>query len=858
MEIARALLEQSRKVEAVDESPLQMWQAGERERAIQMVLEKIFQSDHELGTAWALLLAWVAESNGEREWAKRCLDEIRKRWEGKGLKKLKDEYWSSQGDDAVFLLGELGQVEGAVEVAILVLGEDGKEEVAKIWADKGLFEQALQREIGKRALEKITEAMVKAGVRDLTLWQRALELGKETVIAKGMARVRLFEEALELTEKVVSCREHERAEALGGIAAAMMKAGNREQALTIFERAIQMAKDIALRNARDGWLALTGIASAMVEEGIKETEWWRQVIKVVEAIGERVERIIALGELAELLSELEVQETTLWQQILEVVRQMSVGELFLQEIAKSIAKAKVREKDLWQQVVKMAENLMWQQRSMDMNRTKAWTLSVIASEMAKLGLKEEARETFAIALDTAEKVKEAEDRGCALALVAYYMAWTRMNEHDEQLFERAIKLAAQSGEQEYVAEALAKAGQMERAMKIVSKMDADLQAWTLKEIAEFLANAGHFDQALMIAEKIERADMKAWALDLIATMMTDAGQLEQALQVAEKIEEAKRKVWALQEIGRKLKEVGAVSQAQQVFDRCFKEMRRWQWERDRDWAMAEIAKVMAERGLFERAIKVAEGIFFEFERSRAMAEIAKAMMREGKTEQAKELFERALMNAISIYKGVYPKARAEIAQRMAEVGLKERAKQVLNETMEEEDIHEHITADALREIAVAMARLGFVKEAQDIFRQAVDFVGDQAKELKEIAVAMRKVGLQQAQEVFKKAIEVAGEIEWKDEREELLQEIREAMAEQGEIELTGDILEKAKGWRKVKLLQVLATLVERAKTGDEVSREYFFQLLPLCGQSMSLAYRACGFLAHLFPEQAGAIAELIR
>jgi hypothetical protein len=91
-----------------------------------------------LGTLWSLLLAWVAESEGkseeERSWAKGFLDEIRKRWEGGKLAKLRD--WDWQGEMAVFLLGELGQVEGAVEAAGLVLDDESKRKLTKIWASK--------------------------------------------------------------------------------------------------------------------------------------------------------------------------------------------------------------------------------------------------------------------------------------------------------------------------------------------------------------------------------------------------------------------------------------------------------------------------------------------------------------------------------------------------------------------------------------------------------------------------------------------------------------------------------------------------------------------------------------------------
>jgi hypothetical protein len=101
---------------------LQAWRKGHRDRALKLATDIVFKRDHKLGTLWSLLLAWVAESEGERDWAKRFLDEVRKRWEGAKLTEL--DGW--QGEMAAFLLGELGQVEGATEVAGLVLDDGAK------------------------------------------------------------------------------------------------------------------------------------------------------------------------------------------------------------------------------------------------------------------------------------------------------------------------------------------------------------------------------------------------------------------------------------------------------------------------------------------------------------------------------------------------------------------------------------------------------------------------------------------------------------------------------------------------------------------------------------------------------------
>jgi nucleoside-triphosphatase THEP1 len=106
--MARLLMEHAKRAQSEEETPLEAWRRGYRERALRMATEIIFERDHKLGTLWGLLLAWVAESEGEREWAKRFPDEVLKRWEGAKLTELED--W--QGEMAVFLLSDRGKWKG--------------------------------------------------------------------------------------------------------------------------------------------------------------------------------------------------------------------------------------------------------------------------------------------------------------------------------------------------------------------------------------------------------------------------------------------------------------------------------------------------------------------------------------------------------------------------------------------------------------------------------------------------------------------------------------------------------------------------------------------------------------------------
>jgi tetratricopeptide (TPR) repeat protein len=259
--MARLLMEHAKRAQIEAETPLQAWRRGHRERewrrehqerALRMATDIVFQRNHKLGTLWGLLLAWVAESEGkseeERSWSKRFLDEVRKRWEGGKLEKLRD--WDWEGKMAAFLLGELGQVEGAIEVAGLVLDDVSKRELAASLASKELFEQALKVAEGiegawerARALREIAGEMAKAGMID---WAKEV-----------------FEQALKVAEGIGWARW--RSEALREIAGEMAKAGMMERAKEVFDQAQKVAEGIEWASERSN--ALRAIAERMVRAG---------------------------------------------------------------------------------------------------------------------------------------------------------------------------------------------------------------------------------------------------------------------------------------------------------------------------------------------------------------------------------------------------------------------------------------------------------------------------------------------------------------------------------------------------------------------------------------------------------------
>jgi len=95
-------------------------------------------------------------------------------------------------------------------------------------------------------------------------------------------------------------------------------------------------------------------------------------------------------------------------------------------------------------------------------------------------------------------------------------------------------------------------------------------------------------------------------------------------------------------------------------------------------------------------------------------------------------------------------------------------------------------------------------------------------------------------------------------RAKALRAIAAGMAKVGEVEGAVGVVERETGMRTEMLPSVLKALTERASEGDGKSKGGFLKLLPFCGWSLELAYKACGWLAWLYPEQGEAIAKAVR
>jgi tetratricopeptide (TPR) repeat protein len=825
--MAALLIEHARRAGG-EETPLQAWRKGHRERALRMATEIVFQRNHKLGTLWSLLLAWVAESEGEREWAKRFLDEIRKRWEGGKLEKLRDPDW--QGEMAAFLLGELEQIEGAAEVAGLVLGDESKRKLATSWASKELFDQALQV-IDEEDAER-----------------RAQALG---AIAEEMAKARMFDQALQVAEGIKDAEY--RAKTLTLIATGMTEAEMKERAKEVFDQALQVAKGIKNEERR---LEALG----MITIRIARARMFNQALKVAEEFGETWWRAWALAAVAREMAMVGMEEqakevfeqalqvaegikstkgTTEWAwALIAIVEEMTEAGMFdwalqvaegikgnlmraraLMAIAKEMMRAKMEErvKELFVQISQAAgEAVRWRADRKDALEI----LAEVAVEMMRVGMVEQAREVLDQVLQVVKNEYGDFEREAVLEEIAKSMANASLSEQAKDLFVHFLKFAERQIASDLpesklkvlrviaeYAERMARAGMQEQAQEIFEQAalvaegitmaagtpDPWRQADALMDIAQRIAKAGMFEQALEIAKRIERVWKRAETLKDIAGEMVKAGMAEQAKEV---FEQALRVAGEIEpsELGtlraKILREIAEGMARARMFDQALKVAERIEDAEEQAWAMKAIAVEMARAEMFEQALQVTGRVVKPLMAwSMAIREIVGGMV-------GARMFNRALEVAEGIEDRRLRTLRAEILRAIAEEMA--RARMYDRALMVAEGIEAEWRPSALGAIAGEMAKAEMRERAKEVFDQALRVAGEveggwwRITALKAVAGEMAKAGIKEwAREVFEQALQVAERIEEKDAQAWALGAIGVEMAKAGMKERANEVFDRA-------------------------------------------------------------------
>ena len=224
--------------------------------------------------------------------------------------------------------------------------------------------------------------------------------------------------------------------------------------------------------------------------------------------------------------------------------------------------------------------------------------SYIGTARAENGNVKKAREIFAIALVTTEKI--------------------------ESLLFRDIALGK-------IASAQANAGFFEEALVTTEKIeDTDERNWTLVRIA---SAQGIFEEASAIAEKIEDADDRTWAFAVLADDQAKAGYIEEALATADRTEDAVSRSWALAYIAAAQAQNGNIKKAGEILAIALATAEKIEDARTRTSALAEIAVAKVRAGYIEGTFTTAETIDAGY-RSSMLVELAATRAKVGDIKDA--------------------------------------------------------------------------------------------------------------------------------------------------------------------------------------------------------------------------------
>ncbi len=849
--MAEMVLRHAQWVETA-ETPLQALETHGLDRAIGLAKQRL-ERDYRIGTLWLLLLAFACKVKGDKKGAERCLQEVKHWWEGKFLEKIKREQIEivklllsrskgatsyivaklTQPRIVTLLLSELGDVTGAYEVAIKVVGDDkGRQELALRWAHRGNFEASVKfteeiedentradalrtlvkvmvkARMGEEA-KKVFKAMVKVAEVIEDKWWRATAL---EAIANAMAEMKMFEEALTVAEKIEVFEW--RAYALRAVANEMYKAGMVEEANKIFEETLKAAKKI--EDAKSRARVLGEIAKGMVksEIGKDANKTFEASLKVAESIDDKNERSWA------------------WVDIIEAMAKAGVFE----EALKVAGKIEVFE---------------W----------RAYALRAVANEMYKAGMVEEANKIFEETLKAAKKIEDAKSRARVLGEIAEAMAKVNITEKAEEVFKAAIKVTDEindAGERAQafgdIAESMAKVGMFEGAIEVTERIEVvESREWAIKAVVEAMSEAGMFEGAIKIAEGIEDAWKRAETLNSVVKAMIEAGGGDDAFKVTKGIEDAWRAevlsvvaeamaksgmgekatkafeiavinatefenewtcAYALKAVVEAVVEAGMVEEAKKVLEIAIKVAEGIEDAEERAWALMSIVESMVVLGNLERAVKVAERIEDLEECTGALRLVAAAMARAGMLEKAKNVFEKAL----KVSEGIEDTEKRAwalmlIVEEMSNVAMFEAAVKV---TEGINDVWLH--ANALSAVALAMVKSRRFDDAVKISERIEDEC-KRAYVLKAVAEAVVETEVvEKLKKVLETAVKLAEGIKDTKERAWALMSIVESMVVLGNFERAVKIVEtiKAAGMYTWALRKIAESMAGAGMFGEAI------------------------------------------
>jgi tetratricopeptide (TPR) repeat protein len=530
---------------------------------------------------------------------------------------------------------------------------------------------------------------------------------------------------------------------------------------------------------------------------------------------------------------------------------------------------------------------------------KGEILANVAEAAARLGDIERARQIF-------ERAKQSVSRAEVLAFISEQQAEVGLVEEAVETIERYLVLEAVEHSKNrcealaMVAEVLIEAGQIEDAETIANAVkDEEWRAWVLGRLAvefETLGQRRKAEEALRRAVKaaimsqerdavvnellfrsaldlgwseaidialsevttsVKAKFLRAGFLDevkkLFVEFMADSGMTEKAFELAQSIADPELQAWALVAVAKAIGKAGDKKRAEELLD--------WAWQIGEQshyscYLQCKVIKIFAQLGDWEKAMARLEKIrgctydLVEEAVKQDRLDLARKVLGKRKEDEY-EVWTKFIETLAETGNEEVAKTEFEAAKKWA-IRLKDR------ETRNE----------ALKELVEMSARLSWMEETEALL-EAID---DEEARKSALELAIQNCKKPEVAEYFAQRLNdpdawcLVGEMCVETgQKEKALSAFRKALQladRQSVTEVATMMIEAGFFDEGVKLLEgrrldaftlhhVLDVLAQRAE------RKNFLKLLPQCRWSGNLAYRACGWLAKLYPERAKDLAHEI-
>ncbi len=656
------------------------------------------------------------------------------------------------------------------------------------------------------------------------------------------------------------------------------------------------------------------ILSMIVETKVKQQEF-TSALKTIELISNNCHKNDALNAIAVAQTKLGEVEAAL--EIVQIAEEQSAQSRILKNIIETLADNKVfnRAQTLIHQIkddsercysfaaiaTKQAREGLLSQAfrstiQIENVSLKVSTLIVIATKQFKFNHKEDALNTFMTAINSVKEIKQGtREQSRILFKIAISQAqlgklklslettrkiidkyWKNSafkeissiqarNKHFQSAFE-IIQLIEDERDFnqaiESIAEIQADSGKLDIALQTVNQInDKWKQAWVLRNIAVSQAENKNFKAAFTIVYKIDREwELQRSALNEIAVFQlqnsyTDAAKntFAYALNIQDNIDLNWEKGKSIESIAKLQALAGKNKSAKinlnialEIADKINDKFNKSRFL----GTLASIYKLIDDNETAKELFKISQNIAWEIEdeleKIRALWGIVVSLVEAKENEDANLILENIINSSWKI-ESEFVKAKmiATIAAINAQLGNFDDALKIARK------IHKDEKAWLLVRIAVCQAQAGQFEPAFETL-QEINSSQEQKSELhrawafKEIAfVQLEGKQTEVAQNTFKKAIELAQAINIDD-----LMAVILATAGFGRLALKK--IDKFPFYLNENFPEIALAMCKRGDIDN------FKELLIPCAYYLDASYRMCGYLPRLYPQNAQAVAEVVK